>query len=400
MKVAPCGRERYRLAAKLTTQGKKDDFLSIRLSLTIKKIHTFFPIIKMSLHEYDHLATDRSFARDDSEGEMEVTVLPRYLTNHLNIEWIYKNHKQNKLNLESWYQRKSVWSELHKKDLIEAIYFRDTYVPPIVTNSKNKIFDVVDGKQRITSIIQFMDNQFKIYDKTTKKHYFFDKVPCLSEEDQETFKNRILTFAIFQDLENDDVLSIFHDLQKAVPLRPEEKLNAHDDRLTNLIRDLIQKYPIFKSAKNKSSRNPNMHCSKIMITGMFEDREHIFEVKHLQERIIYFAEILSDGDYLNIGKWFEKLYKLCKQITEKYQILLCNAEVIVLGKIISGNFSDTVIDCDTPSFLRKIVSVHKKILENKETPRVQVKSIKMIVKEWNEELGYIQKQKSTQRKRS
>lgn len=63
------------------------------------------------------------------------------------------------LNLDPIYQRKSVWGFRQRKELLKSI-FNGILIPSIILHSKRtskrKIFDVLDGKQRIETILYFL----------------------------------------------------------------------------------------------------------------------------------------------------------------------------------------------------------------------------------------------------
>ncbi len=75
-----------------------------------------------------------------------------------NIQDLILHYEQGLLNLEPSFQRKSVWSESDRKKLIESI-FHGYPVPSIFLYKRNEdgrvMYDVIDGKQRLESILMF-----------------------------------------------------------------------------------------------------------------------------------------------------------------------------------------------------------------------------------------------------
>ena len=67
--------------------------------------------------------------------------------------------EDNLLNLEPGFQRQSVWSERDRSKLIESI-LRNYPLPAIFSYRREEdgriIYDVIDGKQRLESILMFM----------------------------------------------------------------------------------------------------------------------------------------------------------------------------------------------------------------------------------------------------
>lgn len=75
--------------------------------------------------------------------------------------------QRNELNLSPSYQRNPVWNEKAKSYLIDTI-LRGLVIPPVFLkqtfdiDKKITYKEVVDGQQRIRTILQFQDNTFKI----------------------------------------------------------------------------------------------------------------------------------------------------------------------------------------------------------------------------------------------
>lgn len=86
----------------------------------------------------------------------------------LTISEFYDNYTSNKYRFDVTYQRKSgVWSEDKKSFLIDSI-LKNYPVPaiflrPCVDNETGKtVYDVVDGKQRLEAIVDFIENKIAL----------------------------------------------------------------------------------------------------------------------------------------------------------------------------------------------------------------------------------------------
>ena len=74
----------------------------------------------------------------------------------------------NKINLNPLYQRDTVWLKDNKSVLIDSIMLNILPSPIVFNNdNKNQKYNCIDGKQRITTIISFAQNEFSI--KINKK---------------------------------------------------------------------------------------------------------------------------------------------------------------------------------------------------------------------------------------
>src|SRR5215211_3372499 len=75
------------------------------------------------------------------------------------ISWFLDLNKQGRLDLNPPYQRKSVWTASDRRYFLDTI-FKDFPCPPVYLHKTNDdlgvaTYHVVDGKQRIETVIRF-----------------------------------------------------------------------------------------------------------------------------------------------------------------------------------------------------------------------------------------------------
>ena len=164
------------------------------------------------------------------------------------LQYFYHKSNNKTLNLNPSYQRGEVWPDDRKIDLINSILSGIT-LPPIILNQKQSDkFDVMDGKQRLTSIIGFMNNIFPIV-LDDNVNLYFSKIPddknnsiIFSEECQESFKNKEIQVTIYNNLSEQNQRDIFQRINYGSPLRTGELLKALNSKGLILIEELISKH--------------------------------------------------------------------------------------------------------------------------------------------------------------
>lgn len=140
-------------------------------------------------------------------------------------------YERKELILSPKFQRRPVWSPRGKSYLMDTI-IRGYPLPQffireiVVAKERKTIREVVDGQQRLRTIIGFIDGEFTII-PLHNKEYGKQKFVDLPERVQETILAFPLTVNILSGTDDAEILEIFSRLNSySVPLNDQEKLNA------------------------------------------------------------------------------------------------------------------------------------------------------------------------------
>lgn len=177
------------------------------------------------------------------------------------ISIFYEQHQLKKYNFEPPYQRDyNVWDDDQKSFLVDTI-FKNFPCPPIflqqnIDHKTGKTnYDVIDGKQRLTTIIDFIEDKVKLpltfgkdtYGKDSMNGLSFSELQNLSNSDDEvatyisTFWSYVLTIEYIENPDPKVVDSIFDRLNRGGSnLNPMElrKANNYDGLLYKSIESL------------------------------------------------------------------------------------------------------------------------------------------------------------------
>lgn len=143
--------------------------------------------------------------------------------------------KDNELRYPD-YQRDYVWSLEDKRDLIESI-FDGIEIGRIVLHEEfdtNKssdtwCFEVIDGKQRLGTILEYYKDKFSVRNKLYSE---------LSERDQRKFSNILIPVIEVKNLSRKDQLNLFIKVNTTGKVMSEEHLNKVKEEYKNLSGDL------------------------------------------------------------------------------------------------------------------------------------------------------------------
>jgi len=145
-----------------------------------------------------------------------------------NIAWFVDLAHGEQLDLEPPYQRRSVWNLRYQQYFIDSI-LKNFPSPAIfldveITSSGRAIYHVVDGKQRLSSIIEFVEDRFETVPEQGSGHsgkYFSD----LSEDTKQAFFKYVIPVEMLESAEQSELEEAFDRLNRNVA-----KLNAQELR--------------------------------------------------------------------------------------------------------------------------------------------------------------------------
>lgn len=146
------------------------------------------------------------------------------------LEWDDKNQ----LELSPKFQRRSVWTDKARSYLMDTIV-RGKPIPKIFIRQKinpqtrASVREVVDGQQRLRTIISFLHDGFQISKRHNPKYggLFFSQLDQIDSEVQTNILNYELSVDLLVNMPDPEVLDVFSRLNSyAVVLNEQEKINA------------------------------------------------------------------------------------------------------------------------------------------------------------------------------
>lgn len=147
------------------------------------------------------------------------------------LEW--DNNKQ--LELSPKFQRRSVWTDTARSFLMDTI-MEGKPIPKVFIRQKlniqtrKSIREVVDGQQRLRTILSYMKDGFVVNKKHNKKYggLFFSQLGQIDSEIQGQILNYEISVDLLVNMSDPDVLDVFGRLNSySVTLNDQEKINAN-----------------------------------------------------------------------------------------------------------------------------------------------------------------------------
>ena len=172
------------------------------------------------------------------------------------IQSLTRDIKKNKIVLDTSIQRKEDQWDRKKKSLlilsgIQGIIIPGIFAKETINEKGDTIWEVLDGKQRLTTLNSFLNDEFKL-DKTLPKEYANKKFSELDEETQNIIKNVEIVVNIYQDITEEETEIIFCRLNNGQKLSNDNIYRAHmGQELRTFIDEAINKPFFEKTALTK-----------------------------------------------------------------------------------------------------------------------------------------------------
>ncbi|KAL1409655.1 hypothetical protein Q8F55_003651 [Vanrija albida] len=193
---------------------------------------------------------------------------PRFKT--VNLRQLYELIEFGQVQLSPEYQRDVVWSQTKMVGLIQSLFF-NYYVPPVIfaiqdNEDGEEIRVCIDGKQRCTSILQFMKGQIPFKGANGEK-FWYAKYGTGQKGGQllpaglkRKFDNIALQVVEYDNIDSDKQRDIFQRVQLGMALSAPEKLQALGGPWSAWITELQKKYVTTEGAL--ASHLPNFDVSR------------------------------------------------------------------------------------------------------------------------------------------
>lgn len=173
----------------------------------------------------------------------------------LNINWnarqLAKMCDTGSIIFDNAVQRGHVWDIKRDSLLIESMVIGYPIPPFYAKRGENKVFDMLDGKQRSSAIRRYLNNEYALtgVSEELEGKYFSD----LPQEVQDDIISYSLTVYYFEDITDEEVNEMFYRLNNGKPLTAIE-LTRVKAKSFEKIKDL-SKHEIFTEALKESQIN-------------------------------------------------------------------------------------------------------------------------------------------------
>lgn len=210
------------------------------------------------------------------------------------VQELVNFHSSGELNINPWYQRRSVWTRPQKAYLINSLLEQKPIPSLYIRHSldveaEKSIREVVDGQQRVRAILEYVENKFAA---RHPNHSLKVKYNQLSKSERSKLKLTSLSVGYLLGANDGDVIEIFGRLNSvAKTLNAQEKRNAlfSGDFKQFCLREAATRIQLWRDLKVFSAN----------------DIARMQEVQFIADLTINMLHGLSDFNQANINKIYD-----------------------------------------------------------------------------------------------
>ena len=212
---------------------------------------------------------------------------------------------QHRMNVDAEYQRGKVWSNAQQALLIDSI-LRGFEIPSIivrkVANGGRRLFDVIDGKQRLTAMWSFLADNIRLLRRSSDLPELGDlSGKCWSElpaAAQDRLQFASITVSQIEEATQEEIHELFLRFQKGEPLNAAERRNAMIGPVRDFVATRLSEHPLWPTT-GISSRRFGIHEHSAIVLALVSAGGPTSLKGADLERLYEDTEFNPDGDVAN-----------------------------------------------------------------------------------------------------
>ena len=150
------------------------------------------------------------------------------------LDKVYK--RRDRYDIPDW-QREEVWEIKKKQKLIDSI-LKGWRLPKFyLLKTAEDEYDVVDGQQRLSAILEFFSNELALSEESAKEFgaSYYKDLPSRTSDSFDDFE---IDFDEIEGATDQELKEFFQRLQEGLPLTSSEKLNSIHSKLRDFCKEI------------------------------------------------------------------------------------------------------------------------------------------------------------------
>ena len=185
---------------------------------------------------------------------------------------------ENRINVDAEYQRGKVWSQPQQALLIDSL-LRNFDIPKIFLRKRSDesryLFDVIDGKQRLTAIWRFASDDVRLFRNADQFGGFGNlggkSWSELPQKAQDALQFAHITVSNIEEATEEDIHELFLRLQRGEPLNAAERRNAMVGSVRTFVANTLAQHSVWNRTGIGSARFGLHEHSAIVLALVMAD---------------------------------------------------------------------------------------------------------------------------------
>ncbi|NQX40774.1 Protein of unknown function DUF262 [Pedobacter steynii] len=251
---------------------------------------------------------------------------PQHLT------WFLDMYRNGQLVLNPPYQRKSVWAPKDRAFFLDTI-FRNYPAPPVfvhreIDDKGYTTFNVVDGKQRLETIIMFAENKISISKTFGDENINGKKFKDIPIEYRRKFWDYVLVVDFIESIEGTNIDEVFDRVNRnSKNLQPQELRHARFDGwfILESEKESEQEFwwKLKVSTKARDKRMRNVQFISELLAVLLENDIHGFSHEYLDEIYAKYDSPEETEDFPDTELFDQRKERIKTIITEMNEVNSC-----------------------------------------------------------------------------
>lgn len=186
----------------------------------------------------------------------------RHTTNHYGLNYLHSLYEAGRINTEMDCQRGYVWTEERQQGLWDTLLFGHR-IPEFHAIRKGLNYDIIDGKQRLTTLMGIINNEIPckkfyatknlapLFESIKQTTIFFKDLPHYL---QERILNTSCCVAEYSDVETEDITALFRKLNASMPLSDFARGIANNIFMRNTFTKYLVNHPTIYQIFSENAR--------------------------------------------------------------------------------------------------------------------------------------------------
>lgn len=290
---------------------------------------------------------------------MSLSNFPIWNNETVTINSLYNDVEANYYNLDPEHQRNIVHNNEWKEHLIQTI-FTTGLIPTTYWHENNNKRESLDGKQRISTILEFKKNKFKYNGKT------YDDLSDKHKRHFDTFK---LGLGICnRTLSKEEIHNIFEKLQVVKKTSLGEVLNStYNENLKNQVLDYLDELSFINKNKNFLKKNYRFEQQEIIAWTLYftyKKPDYDYALEQIDIKEFWNEFDLNNEENYNIYEDYKSLFnKFIRIFVNNNNIPYINNKTTLIPLfyiILNYNYSYEVLEDYVSTYIDDIKNILKK----------------------------------------